>query len=112
MRSPSRPKILLAVNIHHIRAVALHELLIDHLICALDRVIGLFNLDNIHIRRCLAAEGERNHLAVQTQQAAAQIQIIEVVESLYDRTGFPFEIALMSAAVQVAPVDMERKKRP
>ena len=31
------------------------------------------------------------------------------MESLYDRTGFPFEIALMGAAVQVAPVDMERK---
>ena len=87
----------------------LNELLIDHLVRAGDIAVGLFNLHDIHIIGSLAAEGERNHLAVQTQQAAAQVQVIEIVKRLHNRTGFALKIALECAAVQVAPVNVKRE---
>ena len=72
-------------------------------------MVGLFNLYHEHIRRSLAAECERDNLAVQAEQSAAQIQVVEVVERLHNRAGLALKIALACTAVQVAPVDVERE---
>ena len=110
MRSPSSPRSSSRLTYYHIIAVALYELLVDHLVRALNRVVGLFNLYHEHIRRSLAAERERDNLAVQAEQSAAQIQVVEVVERLHDRAGLALKIALACTAVQVAPVDGTRMR--
>ena len=73
-------------------------------------MVGLFNLYHKHIRRSLAAECERDNLAVQPEQSAAQIQVVEVVERLHDRAGLALKVALMRTTVQVAPVHMEGER--
>ena len=73
-------------------------------------MVGLFNLYHEHIRRSLAAECERDNLAVQAEQSAAQIQVVKVVECLHDCAGLALKVALACTAVQVAPVHMEGER--